>query len=212
MKTIFAIFCLCAIIELVFSHGRLIDPPSRSTAWRYGFGTPPNYNDHELFCGGYAVQWGQNGGKCGVCGDPYNGERKNELPNGIYARSLKVTRNYQSGGVITAKVQLTANHGGYFQFKICPATTMSVEVTQGCLDSNTLQVVSGGDKYYLPNRNSQTFDVQLRLPNGMSCNRCVFQWTYTAGNNWGNCGDGTSKVGCGPQETFRACGDVSIGG
>ena len=20
--------------------------------WRYGFNTPPNYNDHELYCGG----------------------------------------------------------------------------------------------------------------------------------------------------------------
>lgn len=32
-----------------------------------------------------------------------------------------------------------------------------------------------------------------------------------AGNNWGKCDDGTEKVGCGPQEQFRACSDVSIG-
>lgn len=37
------------------------------------------------------------------------------------------------------------------------------------------------------------------------------QWIYVAGNNWGKCDDGTERVGCGPQEQFRACSDVSIG-
>lgn len=51
-------------------HGRLIEPPSRSSAFRYGFATPPNYNDHELYCGGFARQQ-RNGGKCGECGDAW---------------------------------------------------------------------------------------------------------------------------------------------
>lgn len=42
------------------------------------------------------------------------------------------------------------------------------------------------------------------------CNAC--QWTYTAGNNWGLCEDGTNGQGCGPQETFRACADISVTG
>jgi hypothetical protein len=42
-------------------HGRLIEPPSRSSAWRYGFNTPVNYNDHELFCGGFTKQHQTNG-------------------------------------------------------------------------------------------------------------------------------------------------------
>merc|ERR1712098_674476 len=33
---------------------------------------------------------------------------------------------------------------------------------------------------------------------------------YVAANNWGVCEDGTGKVGCGPQEEFRACSDISI--
>lgn len=39
----------------------------------------------------------------------------------------------------------------------------------------------------------------------------MLQWRYIAGNNWGMCEDGTGAVGCGPQEEFRACSDVSIG-
>ena len=40
--------------------------------FRYGFNTPPNYNDHELYCGGYSRQWRTNEGKCGICGDPWD--------------------------------------------------------------------------------------------------------------------------------------------
>lgn len=39
----------------------------------------------------------------------------------------------------------------------------------------------------------------------------MIQWKYIAGNNWGVCPDGNGAVGCGPQEEFRACADVSVG-
>lgn len=35
-------------ITLVDGHGRLFDPPSRSTAWRVGFDTPKDYNVRKL--------------------------------------------------------------------------------------------------------------------------------------------------------------------
>lgn len=58
-----ALLILLVIIQIQQSesHGRLIEPPSRASAWRYGFNTPPNYNDHELFCGGYTRQHQTNG-------------------------------------------------------------------------------------------------------------------------------------------------------
>lgn len=31
-----------------------MDPPSRNAMWRFGYQNPVNYNDNELFCGGYA--------------------------------------------------------------------------------------------------------------------------------------------------------------
>ena len=60
------------ILTLIKGHGRLIEPPSRSTMWRYGFNNPPNFNDHEIYCGGFTRQWQTNQGRCGVCGDPYD--------------------------------------------------------------------------------------------------------------------------------------------
>lgn len=75
LKNLFGLIILLFIFDiliLVNGHGRLIEPPSRASAWRYGFDTPHNYNDHELFCGGFTRQWQKNGGKCGVCGDPWD--------------------------------------------------------------------------------------------------------------------------------------------
>jgi len=50
----------------------------------------------------------------------------------------------------------------------------------------------------------------VRLPLDLVCEQCILQWTYVAGNNWGDCDDGTSGLGCGPQEHFRSCADIRI--
>ena len=51
-------------------HARLMEPPSRASMWRLGFDNPPDFNDHQGFCGGFKHQFGRMGGKCGICGDP----------------------------------------------------------------------------------------------------------------------------------------------
>lgn len=45
----------------------------------------------------------------------------------------------------------------------------------------------------------------------LTCNQCVLQWRYVAGNNWGICPDGNGAVGCGEQEEFRSCSDIALG-
>lgn len=42
-------------ISLVHGHGRLVNPPGRASMWRYGFDTPVDFNDNQLFCGGFNV-------------------------------------------------------------------------------------------------------------------------------------------------------------
>lgn len=39
----------------VLSHGRMVEPPQRSSMWRFGFDIPANFNDNENNCGGMAV-------------------------------------------------------------------------------------------------------------------------------------------------------------
>lgn len=56
MIVVHVILILIALLPYsVRGHGRLMDPPSRSSMWRLGFETPANYNDNELFCGGFGV-------------------------------------------------------------------------------------------------------------------------------------------------------------
>merc|ERR1712088_388850 len=67
-------------------------------------------------------------------------------------------------------------------------------------------------------------ELKLKLPDELQCWQCIIQWTYVAGNNWGEGPQMADFVtaaclnspiggllGCGPQETFRGCADVCIG-
>ncbi|KAF8764479.1 hypothetical protein HNY73_022545 [Argiope bruennichi] len=78
--------------------------------WRFGYDTPPNYNDNELFCGGIFVQTVINRGKCGVCGDAYH--LKQPRPNeagGEYGLGI-IVRNYTVGQKIIGDCALMGNN------------------------------------------------------------------------------------------------------
>ncbi|XP_012282768.1 uncharacterized protein LOC105700977 [Orussus abietinus] len=191
-------------------HGRLIEPPSRASMWRYGFDTPHDYNDNELYCGGFTRQWQRNSGKCGICGDPYDTPTPRPHESGGKFGNGVIVRRYRTGATIPVKVELTANHHGFFEFRVCPMTAQGLEVTQECLDEYLLQGENGTARYY-PGPGNRVFEGYYKLPEDLTCVQCVFQWRYTAANNWGDCGNGTGAVGCGPQEEFRGCADIAIG-
>ncbi|KAB0791041.1 hypothetical protein PPYR_02841 [Photinus pyralis] len=207
------VLVLIAHLGNVNGHGRLIEPPSRASAWRYGFDTPHNYNDHELFCGGFTRQWQANGGKCGVCGDAWDSKlpRAHEY-GGTYGQGV-IVRQYNVGSAINLRVELTASHMGYFTFSVCPDYK---NASQECLDKHILKTLrpqdglAMSDIRFYPRDGSRVYEMKYRLPK-LSCSHCLLQWRYIAGNNWGACPNGTEQVGCGPQEEFRACADITIG-
>lgn len=47
---------LTSLVEWSSQHGLLLSPPQRGSLWRYGYDTPPNYDDNGLFCGGLEVR------------------------------------------------------------------------------------------------------------------------------------------------------------
>ena len=87
---------------------------------------------------------------------------------------------------------------------------------------------------FYPGPGTKVFEMHYQLPKELTCRQCVLQWRYVAGNNWGRpllppsngshetgisqwflslagtCKNGTGAVGCGPQEEFRACADITI--
>ncbi|CAG5117041.1 unnamed protein product [Candidula unifasciata] len=207
----FIVSCLTALLVPVLGHGRLWEPPSRSSMWRLGYDSPINYQDMELFCGGVGVQYGVNGGKCGVCGDPWNGPRENEA-GGAFANGI-IVRSYEVGQVIDIVIDLTANHKGFFEFHICPSDDPFGKVTEDCLARYPLvEETKGTVKYPVPDIGySGKIAMKFRLPAGIRCRACMLQWKYTAGNSWGANPDGTGCIGCGNQEQFYGCADVAIG-
>ncbi|XP_039756087.1 uncharacterized protein LOC120630852 [Pararge aegeria] len=196
---------LAAAVAAVAGHGRVLGPPSRASMWRSGFPMEPNYDDDGLNCGGFARQYLTNGGKCGLCGDPYDVEepRPHEL-GGLYGQGIIVAK-YEAGQVINATVQISAYHRGYWVFKICPDPHIT---DQSCFDQHPVELEEGGTRFYPPKEG--IYSLNYRLPKGLICEHCVLQWRYIAGNNWGICEDETQGLGCGNQETFGACSDISI--
>ncbi|XP_038222659.1 uncharacterized protein LOC119840219 [Zerene cesonia] len=197
---------LTSLVVSVLSHGRVWEPPGRATMWRVGYSSRANYDDNGLNCGGFSKHYGENKGNCGVCGDDFSlaPPRPHEL-GGVYGHGAIVAK-YLSGQIIETSVEITAYHKGHWEFKICPDPTN--ELDQACFDKYPLEMESGGKNYYPPGVG--TFTVRYRLPIGLSCEHCILQWRYVAGNNWGNCGNGTSGLGCGDQENFLACSDITI--
>uniref|UniRef100_A0A1B0AA71 Chitin-binding type-4 domain-containing protein n=1 Tax=Glossina pallidipes TaxID=7398 RepID=A0A1B0AA71_GLOPL len=214
LRMVLLILAVLGYVPWCWGHGRLIEPPSRSSAWRYGFNTPPDYNDHELYCGGFTRQWKRNDGKCGECGDAWDMPRPRPHEYGGQWGQGVVVRRYFPASEITIRVELTASHMGYFEFRICP----DPNAKQECLDRNLLTITSGapaqhspGDmntRFY-PRNGSRIYEMKALLPD-MKCGQCVLQWRYVAGNNWGMCPDGNGAVGCGPQEEFRSCSDIAL--
>jgi len=206
---------ICALLVLgvaasVSGHGYLQKPAARNCMWRFGFNNPKNYGDNELFCGGAAVMAGL-GGKCGVCGDKYGTKNQAHMDGGRYANNI-ITANYQPGQTVAIEVLLTTSHLGYFEFRINDFTSKRTAGDAiGKLQGTLLKVSTGGTKYPVTKAGRFLYKFSMKLPEGLTCQRCVLQWWYRGGNNWG-CDSNGCGLGKGPQEHFVNCADVSIGG
>ncbi|XP_076438822.1 uncharacterized protein LOC143277804 [Babylonia areolata] len=198
-----------SLLRSTNGHGRLLEPPGRSSMWRVGFNTPKNYNDNALFCGGFSNQYERQGGRCGVCGDPYQGPRENEA-GGKYATGT-ITRKFVQGQAILVTVEVTANHLGWFEFKLCPNNNPLKAATPECLNRHVLQLDDGsGSKLYIGTKVGKV-DVKVRLPDDVTCSQCVLQWRWHTGNSYGaDPRNGQWCLGCGNQEEFYGCSDVEI--
>ncbi|XP_047992291.1 uncharacterized protein LOC125231006 [Leguminivora glycinivorella] len=205
MMSSISLAILLSTASSVIGHGMVLDPPGRATAWRYGFRTPVNYDDNGLNCGGVGRQWARNGGKCGLCGEPYDTSipRRYEY-NGRDYRGV-IVATYLPGSPFQTTTRLTAYHKGFWEFRLC---TNHRNNTQECFNQHILELKSGGPRYY-PKKGSTTYYVKYKLP-ALTCDHCVLQWRYVAGNSWGRCPDGRGRLGCGPQEEFRGCSDIAI--
>lgn len=187
------------VLPTVNGHGMIIDPASRASRWRYGFQGPRQYTDNELSCGGRNVQWGKHKGKCGVCGDEYGIANPKYVHPGAYATNPPIVKVYFEGQKIDVKVKITANHKGYFIFRVAPLVNPPIK--QDDLDKTMLELENGNSEWKLLSSHGNTVQtITLRLPRGLTCRHCVLQWWWSTGNNHVN----------NKPETFVNCADIEI--
>ncbi|KAI3384880.1 hypothetical protein SNEBB_010570 [Seison nebaliae] len=167
-----------------------------------------------LNCGGVDVQWNENDGKCGVCGDAYNSPKKMHEPGGEMFNNGIITETYKSGEWIPVQVKVIQffkaikHSAGWMEFRVCESKDGSV--TQECLDKNILTIKDHGERVDVP-LGVDMLKLEVKLPTGFVCDRCVFQWQYQEADREGkNPETGEKVVGYGPQSTYRNCADIKI--
>lgn len=90
-----------------------------------------------------------NRGKCGICGDPYNQKQpRDHEAGGKYASGI-ITRHYTEGQLIDVDVEITANHKGWFEFRICPNNDVKKAAKQTCFDKYLLKFANNATRYTL---------------------------------------------------------------
>ncbi|XP_042220561.1 uncharacterized protein LOC121865272 [Homarus americanus] len=196
--TSFVVFFECLLL-VVFckGQGRLVDPPSRASMWRFGFKNPVEFGDDRVDCGGFMRQWRENQGRCGVCGDPWDLPRpRPHETRGMYGRGT-IVRNYTQGQVVEWVSELTDGGSGWMEYRVCPRANVWRTEDPSCFN-HTLQDNNG--RTQLPvnvtaklSRITHTF----RLPPHLSCLACVVQWRYV-------------RIGRPNRADYRACADVII--
>ncbi|CAC5390661.1 unnamed protein product [Mytilus coruscus] len=180
----------------------MIEPPHRSSLWRYDKTVPVNTKDDMLNCGGYEVQWEQNGGMCGVCGQPFDGL----IVNGA---EYKTVRSYKQGAYVNVTVEVKSNLLGFFEFRLCPRNSSKETLTHDCFERNMLWIEESWSTRYYVGSLGGIYDLHVRLPADISCTNCVIQWKFSTGYRMGGINE-CQCMGCGRQETFYNCADIEI--
>lgn len=129
----------------------------------------------------------------------------------------ETTRSFYPGSSIDVMIEVVANHGGNFKFEMCWRDEWTDIETEDCFESLDL---SGREEeedpvkrrtYDLDSRaGTGTFSMSLELPVNRTCENCILRWHWRSGNNWGICEDGSEAIGCGYQEIYRNCADISV--
>ena len=120
-----------------------------------------------------------------------------------YANGI-IARTYKKGQVIDVEVLLTVGHLGFFEFRVGDfSNSKTAGDSTGRLKGQLLKVIDGhhkdDTKFRVTKHGRQLYKMKLVLPPNLTCERCVMQWWYTAGNNPGY-----------KQETFVNCADIKI--
>ncbi|KAL3861168.1 hypothetical protein ACJMK2_007233 [Sinanodonta woodiana] len=200
------VFLVTGGIHMAWGHGYLQEPPMRGYM-RAIFSQCTNYNrDYNMMgqnCGGMAAQYNNvNNGRCAACGEEFSiplGSRNNEY-GGKYAPG-DVGRVYIEGSIIKVEVKITAAHKGWYEIRLCNKEETKPGDLDKCFSASenyyTLPFIDNNYDTRFPVTESKLYTNFVKLPDGITCDRCVIQWWYRTMD---------SNI----QEHFVNCADISI--
>jgi hypothetical protein len=73
--------------------------------------------------------------------------------------------------------KITANHLGFFEFKLCNIDNATEDATQDCFDK-TLLSNSNGNNISPIGKLEGRLKMKILLPKNFTCNHCVFQVSF----------------------------------
>eukprot|EP00889_Picochlorum_renovo_P001640 jgi/Picre1/28670/NNA_004070.t1 len=201
LSMIFAFFralVLCTTLTVVSGHGYLKLPESRN------FKANSDYCPHCLNAGGPGAVYSAHGSnfpdaKYGICGDPFDQERRKHEVGGEFWTG-EATARYTKGQVIKILVKSEANHNGLFEFFLCKINGITGQdernqLTQACFNKHPLVQADvpenqnpGATKFYTTPGDpwDEEYTMYYRLPDDVVCDgidsRCVIQWHWITAN------------------------------
>jgi len=189
---------LSGLIDQARSHGHLASPRSRNfVAYQDGgYSNDPNNTPKGDSCP-HCLNSG------GLCGSGYStpGTPKNAA-GGLMPHNPQGT--FIEGGEIETMVVLTAHHKGFQDFRACPLVNHGDAPTQECFDAHKLTFVSDTygatpqqaypERGYIAPRgvsgaqnggqpNGMIFKQVFKLPEGLTGQNVLLQWTYVTANS-----------------------------
>ena len=115
--------------------------------------------------------------------------------------------------MIDLHLDITAHHKGFFEFKICKMEPSDFTENAACFESDEsiMTLDDGKQQWDVTGGSTGHYYGKVRLPDDLSCDHCVIQWRYHAGNTWacdenGNCGTGSFRKKCFEISLLIRCG------
>ena len=116
-----------------------------------------------------------------MCGDSpaVSKPRPHEL-GGTRGSGL-ITATYGEGAVVDIKVDITANHKGSFQFRLCNADNSPCDKYEHFGEPLKRANDPTETRFQIPAQDQgvpKPYDMQYKLPDGFQCEHCVLQWWW----------------------------------
>lgn len=178
-----ALSALVATVPVAHAHGWIQTPLARQVSQAKVL----NWKFSRAGGNGSKHPWSPLGGVPGICGDPFDGIYDHPSSN-FAGMPMPPKDTYTQGGGMTIQIDISANHGGFWEFSVCDHTAISQE----CFDRNKLKSMQhNSEQVWMLHRmlNSPTeqrpdsYFVEMKLPPWLVCDHCVLQWTWWTAHN-----------------------------